>query len=274
MTLGQEFSAYARQIEKCVERCTRGIEILMELPIGGTVVGTGLNVPPGFAELVIEEIGIETGLVFIPAENRFCEQASRDSLVELSGIINSITAAVAKIASDMKILSSGPSAGIGELILPATQEGSSIMPGKINPASCEMLIQACHYANGMMLTVLLGARNGELQLNTAMPVTSYAILDSIAILSNGINNFSRYCLKGLRPNVKLLEENARKSMMLITSVAPLIGHEVATSVVKEAIELNKPVVDVLKGRNILDPRIVDSLCDPKNMANPLHGRRV
>jgi fumarate hydratase class II len=274
MTLGQEFSAYARQIEKCVERCCRGIEILMELPIGGTAVGTGLNVPPGFTELAIGKIVGETGLPFVPAKNRFCEQASRDSLVELSGIVNSITAAVSKIASDLKILSSGPRTGIGELILPATQEGSSIMPGKINPASCEMLIQACHYANGMMLTVLLGVRNGELQLNTAMPVTSYALLDSIAILSNGINNFSRYCLKGLRPNVRLQEENSKKSPMLITAIVPLIGYEVASSVVKEAMELGKSVVEVLKDRNILDPRTVDLLCNPKNMAMPPRGDAV
>jgi fumarate hydratase class II len=268
MTLGQEFSAYARQIEKCVERCHRGIEILRELPMGGTVIGTGLNAPHGFSDAAIDAINGETELSFISAKNKFCEQASRDSLVELSGIINSITAALSKIASDIKILSSGPRTGLGELLLPATQEGSSIMPGKVNPAPCEMLLQACHYANGMMLTALLGAKNGELQLNTAMPVTAYALLDSIEILSNGVNNFSKYCLAGLRPNAELSKSNSEKSLMLITAVTPIIGYERAASIVREAMESNESVVEVLKRANLLPPEEVHSLCDPKNMANP------
>jgi fumarate hydratase class II len=235
--------------------------------MGGTAVGTGLNAPENFAPLVIGEINGETGMAFIPAKNKFCEQASKDSLVELAGIVNSISSALLKIASDLKILSSGPGAGFGELILPAVQEGSSIMPGKINPASCEMLTQACYYANGMMLVVLLGAQNGELQLNTAMPLTAYAILDSLSILSNGANNFSRWCLKGLRPNLKILGENAKKSPMLITGITPAIGYEVAAAVVMEAAEKDRPVIEILKHRNLLDPKMIDSLCDPKNMAN-------
>jgi fumarate hydratase class II len=267
MTLGQEFSAYARQIEKCVERCTRAIKILEEIPIGGTAVGTGLNTPSGFSDVAVAEINAETAMNFVPAENKFCEQASKDSLVELAGIVNSMTAALAKIASDLRLLSSGPMAGIGELYLPATQAGSSIMPGKVNPAMCEMLTQVCHYVNGMMLTVLLGARSGELQLNTAMPVTAYALLDSIDILSNAINNFSRHCLKGMRPNVKLSYKNSQKSPMLITAVAPLIGYEMAASIVREAAEENKTIAEILKRKNLLDEKIVDSMCDPKNMAN-------
>ena len=267
MTLGQEFSAYARQVEKCIERCVRAVEILAEIPIGGTAIGTGLNAPKGFSDAVVAEINGETAMDFVPAKNKFCEQASKDSLVELSGIVNSLTAALAKIASDLRLLSSGPMAGIGELSLPVTQAGSSIMPGKINPAMCEMLVQACHYVNGMMLTVLLGARNGELQLNTAMPVAAYAILDSINILSNGANNFSRHCLKGLRPNVKLLYENSQKSPMLITAVAPLIGYEMAASIVEKAMGKNQTIAEALKDKNLLDEGTIDSMCDPKNMAN-------
>jgi fumarate hydratase class II len=265
MTLGQEFSAYAQQINKCTERCCRAIEVLKEIPIGGTAVGTGLNSPKGFSELVIGEINAETGLNLIPAENKFCEQSSKDSLVEISGIINSITSALAKIACDLKLLSSGPRAGLAELLLPATQAGSSIMPGKVNPIMCEMLVQACHYVNGMMFAVLLGAKNGELQLNTAMPLMAYALLDSINVLANCANSFSRYCLKDLRPNVKILDENARKSLMLITAAAPMIGYEVAADIVREALEQGKFIPEILSDKGLLDQATINSLCDPKNM---------
>ncbi|MDR1413731.1 MAG: class II fumarate hydratase [Puniceicoccales bacterium] len=265
MTLGQEFSAYAQQINKCIGRCFRAIEILGEIPMGGTAVGTGLNSPKGFSALVIEEINGETELNFTVAVNKFCEQSSKDSLVEISGIVNSMTSALAKIACDLKLLSSGPRTGLRELSLPETQAGSSIMPGKVNPIMCEMLLQACHYINGMMLTVLLGANNGELQLNTAMPLLAYALLDSINILANCANNFSRYCLKDLRPNVKILDENSKKSLMLITAIAPLIGYEMAASIVKEAIEQEKTIAEILRDKHLLDPKSIDSLCDPKNM---------
>ncbi|MDR3144299.1 MAG: hypothetical protein LBT64_02235 [Puniceicoccales bacterium] len=267
MTLGQEFSAYARQIEKCVERCHRALEILEEIPIGGSVIGTGLNVPHGFADIAIGEINGATGLHMVAAKNKFCEQASKDSLVELSGIINSITAALSKMASDLKILSSGPNAAIGELELPATQEGSSIMPGKINPAMCEMVLQVCHYVNGMMLVVLLGAKNGELQLNTALSVTSYALLDSIDLLADCANNFSKYCLSGLRPNEKILGENAKKSLMLITAAAELVGYESAADVVKEAIATHSSVADILRKRKLVDGEVVDAICDPNSMVH-------
>jgi fumarate hydratase class II len=267
MTLGQEFSAYARQVEKCIERCRRAVEILEEIPIGGSVIGTGLNVPPGFAEIAIAEINRRTGLNFMAAKNKFCEQASKDSLVELAGIVNSITAALGKIASDLRILSSGPNAAIGELELPATQEGSSIMPGKINPAMCEMVIQACHYVNGMMLVVLLGARNGELQLNTALSVTSYALLDSINLLANCARNFSKYCLVGLRPNGEILRENVKKSAMLITAAAGVIGYDAAADVVAEALASGESVAAVLGRKNLLGGGDVDSICDPWNMVD-------
>jgi fumarate hydratase class II len=270
MTLGQEFSAYARQVEKCIDRCRRAMEILAEIPIGGTAVGTGLNAPHGFSKLAVAEINAATGLHFTVAKNKFCEQSSKDSVVELTGILNAIAAPLAKIARDLRILSSGPMAGIAELELPVTQEGSSIMPGKINPAMCEMLIQACYYVNGMMLTAMLGASNGELQVNTAMPVTAYALLDSIAVLSQCIDGFSRFCLKELRPREKIIDENVKKSPMLATSVAPLIGYATAASVVRDAIATDRPIAAVLKERHLLDSATVDDLCDPRNMANVNH----
>ena len=170
MTLGQEMSGFARQFEKNIERCQRAIEISREIPLGGTAVGTGLDVPHGFDKIAVETLNEQTGMNFICANNRFCEQSSKDNLAEFAGILNAVASMLIKISKDIRILSSGPMAGIGELKLPATQAGSSIMAGKVNPAICEATIQAGYYVKGMMFTVLLGAENGELQFKVPMTI--------------------------------------------------------------------------------------------------------
>jgi fumarate hydratase class II len=142
------------------------------------------------------------------------------------------------------------------------------MPGKVNPVMCEMMIQACHYANGMMLTVLLGAKNGELQVNTAMVVTVYAIIESLNLLASCINDFSRHCLKNIRPNTEILDRNTRKSLMLITAIAPKIGHGPAVDIAMEALSSGQTIPEILKRKNIMAIAEIDAACDPRNMANP------
>jgi len=264
ITLGQEFSGYASMISHGIERIENARLSLMELPIGGTAVGTGLNAPPEFGRLVIERINELTGLVFQPSRNRFEALQSRDAAVEASGALRSVAVSLMKIANDLRLLSSGPSTGLGEIELPAVQPGSSIMPGKVNPVIPECVCMVCAQVIGNDLATTIGGQSGTLELNTMMPLIAFNLLHSIQMMSRAIELFADRCVAGIRANSARCLELAEKSSAIITVIAPSIGYDRAARLVKKAREQNKTVREVMIEDGIARSE-VDRLLDLKRM---------
>lgn len=268
LTLGQEFSGYARQMRKAVERAQRGVSALGELAIGGTAVGTGINRHPDFPAAVCRLLSQETGLSFREAANHFEAQGGRDDAVEVAGILATIAASLTKIASDVRWLGSGPRAGLGELKIPATQPGSSIMPGKVNPVMSEMLIQVCLYSQGLTQTVVLCGRDGHFELNVTLPLIAHALLESIHCLASGTRVFAERCIDGLEADSERCQELVDRSLMLVTALNPLIGYDAAASVAKEAHVSGKTLREVVLARGLLDAAALDQALDPRRMTEP------
>ncbi len=271
MTLGQEFSGYARQAGKGTVRARKAIEVLSELAIGGTAVGTGINRHPEFPARVCAVLSRETGLTFREAANHFEAQGARDDAVEVAGLLATVAASLTKIASDIRWLGSGPRAGIGELKLPATQPGSSIMPGKVNPVMSEMLIQVCHYVQGLTQTVLLCGRDGQFELNVTLPLMAHALHESIACLAQGAAVFAERCVAGLDADVDRCRSFVDRSLMLVTALNPFIGYDAAASVAKEAHATGKTLREVVLARGLLDAETLDRALDPGSMIGPHAG---
>lgn len=265
LTLGQEFSGYTAQITKARRRISHAIEILGELAIGGTAVGTGINGHPEFAPRVIEILNRETGLKFREADNHFEAQAARDDCVEVAGILATIAAGLTKIANDIRWLGSGPRAGLGEIRLPATQPGSSIMPGKVNPVMSEMVVQVAAYVQGMAQTVTLCGRDGHFELNVTIPVIAKALLDSIELLSNASETFALRCVTGIEANAEHCEELVGRSLMLVTALNPHIGYENAAKLAKKAFEENRTLREVALESGMIDQTTLDQALDPMKM---------
>jgi fumarate hydratase class II len=263
--LGQEFGGYARQVELGMKRVDKAILALLELPLGGTAVGTGLNCPAGFAGKVIEVLAEKTGIPFVEAVNHFEAQAGRDALVEVSGHVKTIAVSLFKIANDIRWLSSGPRCGIGEIALPATQPGSSIMPGKVNPVMAESLLQVCAQVFGNDAAITWGGANGNFELNVMMPMMAQNILRSIRLLSRAVDGFRDKCLAGITANEGHCEELIEWSMAMVTALAPKIGYEVASEIAKEAFQRRKTVREICDERAILPPEELDAALDPTNM---------
>jgi fumarate hydratase class II len=202
LTLGQEFSGYAAQAAKAAARVQRAVGILRELAIGGTAVGTGLNCHPEFARRVCLVLTSEAGIEFVEAPNHFEAQAARDDCVEVAGVLATVAASLTKIANDIRLLGSGPRAGLGEINLPATQPGSSIMPGKVNPVMSEMLVQACMYVQGLSQTVVMCGRDGHFELNVTLPLRAHCLHESIHCLANGAAVFTEKCVAGIEANAE------------------------------------------------------------------------
>jgi len=266
--LGQEFSGYAAQTAKAVERAQSAVKALEELPIGGTAVGTGINTHPQFGRRVAEKLAAATGIAFREAANHFEAQSAKDSLVEASGLLKAIAVSLTKIANDIRWLGSGPRCGLGELLLPATQPGSSIMPGKVNPVMSEMLIQACVQAIAADAAVTLCARDSVFELNTMMPLIAHDLLEAIRILSNAVRVFAERCVAGLEADAKRCEELVELSLAMCTSLAPLIGYDKAAEIAKEAYRTGKTVRQIAMEKKILPPDQLDKIFDPANMTNP------
>ena len=207
LTLGQEFSGYAAQIQLGIDRIGDALQRLYPLAQGGTAVGTGLNAPAGFAERFAEEAARFTGLPFVSAPNKFESQAAHDALVEISGTLNTLAASLHKIANDIRLLSSGPRTGLGELTLPANEPGSSIMPGKVNPTQCEALTMVCAQVFGNHTAVTFAGAQGQLELNTYKPVIVYNVLQSIRLLADAVATFTEYCVVGIEANEKRIAEH-------------------------------------------------------------------
>ena len=267
--LSQEFSAYKAQIDFGIERINDSMERLLELPLGGTAVGTGLNTHPDFSKTAIENINKETNLNFKEARNHFEAQASKDALVEMSGQLKVVAISFSKIANDIRWLASGPRCGIGEISIPEVQPGSSIMPGKVNPVIAESVLMVCAQVIGNDQTVAIGGYGGSsFQLNVMMPVIAHNIIESISILSTASVNFAEKCVDGIQPNVKRLNDLAEASIATITSLAPIIGYDKSAEFAKEAFKTGMPVRDIVKKHKVLSDEEVDKALDLISMTKP------
>jgi fumarate hydratase class II len=267
VTLGQVFSGYARQIELAHERLTVNSTGLYELPLGGTAVGSGINTHPQFARLTIAAIARETCLPFREANNHFEAQGSKDALIATSSSLKDCSVALFKIANDIRFLASGPRCGIGELVLPAVQPGSSIMPGKINPVMAESLMQVCAQVIGNDATVSLCGLSGNFELNVMMPTIAHNILQSIELLSKALNAFDKKCLSGLQADAKRCNELLEQSLALVTALVPVIGYDRAAMLAKQAHATGKTLRELALNEGI-PPEDLDKLLDPTTMLSP------
>src|SRR5690606_13621266 len=241
---------------------------LTKLAQGGTAVGTGLNTPPGFAEDVAAEIAVLTGLPFETAPNKFEALASHDTLVDFSGRLNSIAVAVTKIANDIRLLGSGPRAGLGELDLPANEPGSSIMPGKVNPTQCEMLTMVAAQVIGNHQAVTVGGMQGHLELNVFKPLTGANVLRSIDLLATAMEGFAERCVEGIEPNRARIAELVDRSLMLVTALAPEIGYDKAAKIAKQAHERGTTRREAALDLGYVDAATFDRIVDPRAMLGP------
>ncbi|MEZ5773248.1 MAG: class II fumarate hydratase [Hyphomicrobiaceae bacterium] len=234
LTLGQEFSGYARQVELGLERIEQTLPRLMELAQGGTAVGTGLNAPKGFAEKVAERIAAITGLPFKSAPNKFEALAAHDAMVMSHGAINTVAASLFKIANDIRFLGSGPRSGLGELSLPENEPGSSIMPGKVNPTQCEALTQVCVQIFGNNAAITFAGSQGHFELNVFNPVMAYNFLQSVRLMADAAVSFTEKCVVGIEPRLDNIKSGLERSLMLVTALAPKYGYDRAARIAKSA----------------------------------------
>jgi fumarate hydratase class II len=244
------------------------MDSLAELALGGTAVGTGVNTHPLFARKVISTINRITGYRFREAQNHFEAQGARDAAVEMSGILKTVAVSLVKIANDIRWLGSGPRCGIGELLLPETQPGSSIMPGKVNPVIPESLIQVCCQVMGSDTAVSLGGLSGNFELNVMMPVIAHNLLQSIRILANAVDNFSRQCVKGLGADSKRCAEMIEKSLALATALTPRIGYDRAARIARRAYDERKTIRKIVEEEKLLTRAELERILDPTKMLAP------
>jgi len=268
LTLGQEVSGHAAQVRKAVARAEKAVACLEELAVGGTAVGTGINGHPEFAAAVCRRLADRTGIPFREAENHFEAQGARDDAVEVAGHLSTIAGALTKVANDIRLLGSGPRAGLGELILPATQPGSSIMPGKVNPVMSEMLVQASMYTMGLSHAVVLGGRDGHLELNVTIPLMAHCLHESIRVLGNAAAVFAERCVDGLQADEEACRRMVDRSLMLVTALNPYIGYDNAARVAKKAFEENTTLRQAALDMGLLDETTLDQALDPRTMIEP------
>jgi fumarate hydratase class II len=266
--LGQEFSGYASQIEHGIARLRSVEKHLGELPLGGTAVGTGINTHIEFARRTIEGIAKESNLNLREAPNHFEAQGAIDAFVETSGVLKTVAVSLIKIANDIRWLGSGPRCGLGEIKLPATQPGSSIMPGKVNPVMCEMVIQAGAQVLGNDAVVSFAGTFGNFELNTMLPVTAYNLLLAIELLTNASRVFARRCIAGLEADVEKCEANIEQSLAMCTALAPEIGYDQAAKIAKVAYESGRTVREVALEMSGLDKKKLAELLDAKSQTEP------
>ena len=265
VTLGQEFSGYLTQVQFGIERIKACLPHLLYLAQGGTAVGTGLNCKQGFVEKFIKHINTITGYGFKTAPNKFEALASKDAMVFLSGALNTLATSFMKIANDIRFLGSGPRCGLGELILPANEPGSSIMPGKVNPTQAEAFTMVCAQVMGNHTTISIAGSSGHFELNVFMPVIIHNIIQSINLLAGAMNSFEKNCLIGLKPNKKKIEEYLEQSLMLVTALNPHIGYDNAAKVAKKAYEENISLKEASISLGLLTAQEFDEKIKPKNM---------
>ena len=267
ITLGQEFSGYVAQIDNGIKSIKNAMDHLSELPIGGTAVGTELNTPKGYSKKVVESISKNSGLKFKESPNKFEGIASHDCIVEMHGAIKTAAASIYKISNDIRLMGSGPRSGLGELILPANEPGSSIMPGKVNPTQCEAISMVCAQIIGNDVAVSFAGANGHFELNVFKPLFAYNIIESSKILGDACLSFSKNCIEGLKPNKKRIERFLNDSLMLVTALNSKIGYykaaEIANKAYKEDITLKEACIQL----NYLSEKEFDKYVNPERMTN-------
>ena len=266
--LGQEFGGYARQVQLGIHRLDKLRDELSELPLGGTAVGTGINTHPRFAAKTIQYLSKLTGLKFHEAANHFEAQSAKDAIVETSGALKTIAVSLTKIANDIRWLASGPRCGIGEINLPETQPGSSIMPGKVNPVIAESVLMATVQVIGNDLTVTLAGQSGVFELNLMMPVMAYNILQSIRLLAASARNLTDRCVAGIQANVDRCNEMVEKSLAMCTALAPEIGYDEAAAIAKESYKTGKTVREIATKKRIMTPKRLKEVLNPMRMTKP------
>ncbi len=262
ITLGDEFSGYARQIALGIERMHSVEAHLAELALGGTAVGNGLNAHPEFAGRVIAAINARTGLAFVEAVNHFEAQAARDAAVETSGMLKTVAAGLVKIANDIRWLASGPRCGLGEINLPSLQPGSSIMPGKVNPVIPEAVIQVAAQVTGNDMAITIGGQSGNFELNAMIPLMAHNLLQSIRLLTSSVEIFAERCIKGLTANRKLCAANIEKSLAMATGLVPHIGYEKAAGIAKRAYAEGRTVREVAEEQQIAAQELLNRIFGP------------
>ena len=268
LTLGQEFSGYAAMVENGMARIEKAGERISRLAQGGTAVGTGLNARKGFAEKFAAEVTKLTGLVFAPAPNMFEALATHDAAVELSGALNTVAASLFKIANDIRLLGSGPRSGLAELILPANEPGSSIMPGKVNPTQCEAMTMVCVQVIGNHTAITIAGSQGQLELNVFKPVIIYNLLQSIRLMADASSSFTEHCVAGIEPDRDRIRELMQRSLMLVTALVPRIGYDNAAKVAKLAHEKGTTLREEAVGLGFVSEKEFDELVRPEDMIGP------
>ena len=269
VTLGQEFSGYAAQVRQSVARVEATLERVGQIPLGGTAVGTGLNTHPEFGDRVRRRLTEETGLKISPPADPFEAQGARDALVEASGALKTLAVSLTKIANDLRLLGSGPRAGLAEITLPELQKGSSIMPGKVNPVIPEVVTQVSAQAIGNDMAITVGGLQGHLELNVFVPLIARNLLDSIRLLAAGTRLLAENCVDGIEANRENAERYAELTLSAATALNPYIGYDKATEIVKEAAATGRPLRDVARDAGV-DDETLDKALDYRAMAKP-HG---
>ena len=268
LTLSQEFSGYRHQVQKGIDRIEKSLEDIYELAQGGTAVGTGLNTSVGWDTTVAKYIAKETKLPFVSAPNKFEALASHDAMVEMSGSLKTLAAGLFKIANDIRFLGSGPRCGLGELILPENEPGSSIMPGKVNPTQCEALSQVCAQVIGNDAAVGLAGSQGHFELNVFKPMISYNIIQSMQLLGDACSAFTDNLMKDLKADKHRIEKLMRESLMLVTALAPKIGYDNATAIAKSAHKNGTTLKEEAVKLGFVDDKTFDEIVKPENMVGP------
>ncbi|MES2604583.1 MAG: class II fumarate hydratase [Pseudomonadota bacterium] len=265
LTLGQEFSGYVQQLDNCVRALRNALEAVAEIALGGTAVGTGLNAPKGYAVLVAQKIAALTKLPFVTAPNKFEALAAHDAMVELSGALKRTAVSLMKIGNDIRMLSSGPRSGIGELIIPDNEPGSSIMPGKVNPTQPEALTMVCAQVMGNDVTVSIAGASGHFELNVFKPVIAANVLQSARLLGDACVSFNDNCAVGIEPNLAVIKRHMENSLMLVTALNPHIGYENAAKIAKKAHQEHKTLREAAIELNLVTAVQFDEWVKPENM---------
>ena len=268
LTLAQEFSGYDHQIKMAIKRVKAALPHIYELAQGGTAVGTGLNTPNGWGEMVAENIAKITGLPFVTAPNKFEALAAHDAMVEMSGALKTSATSLFKIANDIRLLGSGPRCGLGELVLPENEPGSSIMPGKVNPTQCEALTQVCAHVMGNDAAVGFAGSQGHFELNVYKPMIAYNVLQSIQLLGDAAKNFAEKCVLGISADKGRIEKLMQESLMLVTALAPEIGYDNATKVAKTAHKNGTTLKQEALALGFVDEDKFDQIVKPELMIGP------
>ena len=265
LTLGMEFSGYLTQVENSIKNIKESLNHLSELALGGTAVGTGLNTPKGYSKLVSEKISEITGYKFKSAKNKFEALAANDAMVKASAALKGCAVSLMKIANDIRMLSSGPRSGIGEIILPANEPGSSIMPGKVNPTQCEAVTMVCSQVIGNDVAVTVGGMSGHFELNVYKPMIAHNVLNSARLLGDVATSFTNNCVNGIEANHSVIQEKLDKSLMLVTALNTHIGYDNAAKIAKKAHKEGLTLKEAAIKLNLVSEKDFDKWVDPKKM---------